>query len=322
MQLPDLQSFLPADLHHIADVIIDGLGVCCFNKTDSKNKFWEVAFLREAKHRLMINVDGTDYEISRDAKTVDFLVEDGSSAIYDTFKKGYLETAEKFRRTYAYKHDFRWVPNFVGEEVPHGKFIKLRTSAANRNRIPVTLARIPYSLFLTHTLTEDFVILAAKRSKNPRHGQVFGATNEEVRASIFAIKPTGLKIVVGNGGGGRACDQNSEANDNCVIDVPYKAGIELRFTNMDDPKKKLMEAAAKAAPDATVLSARGIPDRLKVRNFLEGDFSYYYEVIDVEGGEITLWASRRDKSGANRLGDCNLVRVESDEIGSLAQLLE
>ena len=332
MLTPNLENYLSTDLHHIANVIIDGLGICCFNDTNSQNKFWEVAFLREKKHLLKINAGGKEYEISPDVKTIDFLVNDGSNEPYDTFKKGYFEVGKEFYRTCGHESDFRWVPNFVGDEVPHGKFIKLRTRAENRNRIPVTLVRIPYAVFLTHSVTKDFVILAATRSKDPRHGQVFGATNEVVRGSMYATKPTGLKIMVGNGGGGRACELNSEKIDNCVIDVPYKAGEILRveLTNMDEPKKSFMEAAAKADVRAIVPPSRSVPERLKVRNFLVGDFSHYYNVIDVEGSELTLWASKREQSGPstkdrrglNRLGDCNLVRVESDEINSLEPLLE
>lgn len=323
MMLP--QNFLPADAGTaFARFIIDGLGICCFNDTDPNNKFWEVAFLRRTDHFLKINVGGNEYNISSEVKTIDIVVDNGSNAHYTQFDKGYLKVGEDFHRTCAHPCDFRWVVNFVGEEVPHGSFKELKTRDANGDPVRVTLVRIPHSLFYTDTVTDNFVILSPQKLNGSSHGMILGATNETIGAWILAENPRGLKIVVGDGSGGGACDPASGELNNCVIDLPYEAGqiLDVNLTNMDEPKRIVLKDEADAAKTFP-RAASPMPERLKVKNYLEGDFHLYYDVIGTNGEELTLWAAAREsKEGAHKLGDCNLVRIEDDEVKSLARLIE
>ncbi|HZH30031.1 MAG TPA: hypothetical protein VEY11_04655 [Pyrinomonadaceae bacterium] len=319
------QNFLPANAGTaFARFIIDGLGICCFNDADPNNKFWEVAFLRRSDHFLKIKVGGDEYNISSEVKTIDIVVDNGSNTHYAQFSKGYFEGGADFHRTCAHPYDFRWVVNFLDKkEVPHGNFKELKTRGMNSDRVGVTLVRIPHSLFYTDTVTDNFVILSPQKLNGSTHGMILGATNETIGALILAENPRGLKIVVGDGSGGRACDPNSKENNNCVIDLPYEAGqiLDVNLTNMDEEKRIILKDEAGVA-ETSPTAASSIPDRLKVKNYLEGDFHRYYEVIETDGEKLTLWAAGRDSKDLNKLGDCNLVRVEDDEVKSLASLIE
>ena len=304
-------------------LILDGLGVCCFNDSDPRNKFWEVAFLRPSDHFLKVTVGGDVYNIAPEVKTIDFLTNNGSSQHYDEFKKGYFEAEDEFSRVAANRYDFRWVANFIGYEVPHGAFTGLQTRAMNRDRVGVTLARIPHSLFYTHTVTDNYVILSPKDLEDSAHGLIFGPTNEEVGALLLADTPAGLKIIVGDGSGG-ACDPKSEMINNCVIDLPHQEGgiLEITVENMDEPKRELLKDREGFWPSAAAERRQHIPKHLKVKNYLEGDFRRYYEVIEVEGDKLTLWAAGKHPNQHNRLGDCNLVRFETEDLTSLEALID
>lgn len=302
-------------------LILDGLGVCCFNDTDPRHKFWEVAFLRYSDHSLKITVGTDEYNIAPDVKTIDILTNNGSSHHYDKFKKGYLEIEDEFSRVSGNRYDFRWVPNFVGHEIPHGTFKGLKTRAMNRDRVGVTLVRIPHSLFYTDEVTDNYVIFSPKELDDPSHGLIFGPTNEVIGALLLADQPAGLKIVIGDGSGG-ACDSKAKTITNCVIDLSQEGGIlEVKIENMDDPKRQLLKDRDGFWPRAAE-RRQHIPKHLKVKSYLEGDFKYYYEVIDVDGEQLTLWAEPKDPEMKNRLGDCNLVRVETEDITSLENLVD
>lgn len=328
---------MSADVAHtFARLLIDGLAICYFNRISFEEKpFWEVAFLRYKDHELKIKVDVVEqgspdenevyereYKISREVNTIDFIVDDGSSTQYETFKDGYVRSPEKFSRACGDRYDFRRVVNFVGEDLPHGEFFGMRTG--RDSRVKVTLVRIPHSLFYTHRPTEDYVILAHKRRTDLRNGFIYGPTNELIGAMIYASKPGGGKIVVGNGAGGDKCEVTSEENKNCVIDLPpldkgfrYK----IKMDNMDIKKRLREDVAAESLSELTT-PLPSIPDRLKIKNYVKGDFYRYYDVINMTGEKLHLWAPKRQLKEHNKVGDCHAVRLETGEIHSLAELIE
>jgi hypothetical protein len=293
-------SAIPSSLYPVAYLTIDGLGVCSFNR----ELVWEVAFIRPG-HDFRVEVsqeeitgpgtgrvisNGTHY-VPEERERLELVVENGSQAHYDIYPKGAFTLDGAFSRESANSNDFRWVIDFVGREleVRHGRFVRLKRKN-ELGRVPVTVATIPNSLFYTDSVSRDAVILAPDDGTDPNAGggTVLGRTSEQIGAVILANPPGTLRLIGADGD----------------IELPYSRGhvYQISLTNMDD--RKLRERQA------------GVQNITYVR----GDFSHYYDIIEVNGQHYELWAPVR--SNEARTGDCHAVTAGDPPVTRLMPLIE
>jgi len=298
-----------------ADLIIDGLGICCFDSRDAANPHWEVAYLRDARHEFELSIsemtlggeEGNSYpnEILGDFRTIHVIVEGGSNAHYAGYPNGYYKGGAPFERDInGDREDFRWVIDFIRDpsEVEHGTFVDLKQKSADRNRIPVTLLEVPHSLFYTKTLTASPAVFSTREHRDPCETDVLGHTNELVGAAVLTNGPS--RIIV----------QGRDWDGNVVVikDLEYKPNqyYQIGFKNMDKPKSEAYNS--KGIRAASV--GKG-----KLKDYQKGDFERFYDVIGVSGTEKSLWGRKRMEHG--RLGDCHVVMVNST-VPTLEPLLD
>lgn len=279
-QLPRVLASAPGRLAAI--LVIDGLSVCCFNKTGGE-KFWEVAYPRQAHHDLRIsiwNLDGANkpvggpiHDILVDRRVVrfDISLTNGSTDHYTQFPDGGPLTRD-FERLAPDNdpHDLAWLIDLAGPELKHG-FRGLLPR--NPRRSPVSLARIRHSLLCTLKPEDHPVVISPRRHNNPRHPDRFilGQNNTELVGVLLASAAGELRI---------ASDPAGLLN----IVLPYDETrrYQIEVINMD---------------------TRGAQH---VRPFARGDLHLFYDdVIDVSGEQKELWAIPSPSARVAPDGDCH-----------------
>ena len=306
-----LQQLLPnSTLTLVADLVIDGLGICCFDNRDPANPHWEVAYLRDAKHDFELSVSemtlsGEEVlsypdQIVGDFRTLSVIVQGGSNDHYTKYPKGYYQRPTLFERDVnGDRQDFRWVIDFIGNppEVEHGDFVGLK-----QHQVPVTLLEVPHSLFYTKALTASPAVFSTRTYTDPCETEVLGNTNALVGATVLTNGPSRVKIE----------GHDRHGNTTVIKDLEYKANqyYQIGFKNMDRLKND--------AHDNKGVRAAG-PNKGKLKEYNKGDFERFYEVIEVRGPEKSLWGRKRMEHG--RLGDCHVVMVNST-IRTLEPLLD
>lgn len=281
----------------IAELSIDGLALCCFNE-GAANPRWEVAFLREPDHRLRItimkmNSDGKPIaihhpssEIPGNVRSFNFELANGSRKHIDLYNRGGVEIPG-FSHTGVDSVDFRWMIDLG--TLDHGNVIgPIRKDAQHPDRVDVTLARIPHSLFYTNEVAVSDVILSPRRNGSPQGGTNVGRTNEETRAVIFASRSTEIQIV---------SDPPGSLN---VPAMPPDQGhyYLIAITNRDIP---------------------GTPTTM-VDGRIRGDLQHFYEIIEVSGEPRDLWALPRLLRIEG--GDCNPGFIRDPNVTTLQALIE
>lgn len=270
----------------VAALSIDGLGICCFNRRD---KIWEIAFLREEKHQLMLGIKEVDRagKIIKDvgtfgplgpSKLIQFSVDNFSDVHLNDFPQGFFRAAPGFSRDGDENYDFRWIVDFVEK---NGGFKKLKKPA-----FVVTIVRIPNALFYTKRVTTDSVLIAPDDSTDPeKDGTVLGRTNEVVGAALYA-KPisTGQKFIHI-----QHAQDTTTTPEPLVDPLPQVPGhlYEISLTNLDTTKARA--------------------DRAFVgKNYVKGDFQKFYEIMDcVNSTKLAIFAPPR--GGIRSVdGDCHV----------------
>lgn len=312
-----MQKLLPGSTATpVANLLIDGLAVCCFDRRVLDSRHWEVAFMRDEGHHFEIQVtertlegevvaSHSPYPVPPDFVTLDITLDNGSSDHYSRYGGGYYHTDAPFERDVDHDHnDFRWVVDFVGDEVGHGDFDGLRPKPCRNDQADMTLLGAPSSLFYTVRLSGSPVVILPRAHHDPCEGEVFGHTNEYVGGLTLADQPGRVRIK------GRSC----RGTMLIIEDLPHQAGryYEIMLTNMDIVKRQ-------AIFKNTGERAASPGDKMKVKDYKRGDFEYFYDLIAVTGEEQSLWGDKSVKHG--RLGDCHVVRV-NDTIQTLEPLLE
>src|SRR5436190_13809363 len=89
----------------VADLIIDGLALCCFNRDQKK---WEIAFLRDG-HAFEVMVKKLDRSgkitdqggprLVKNSRLIEILVSNGSAAHFGDFPRGFFKTSPPFSRS-------------------------------------------------------------------------------------------------------------------------------------------------------------------------------------------------------------------------------
>lgn len=305
---------------HVANLVIDGLAVCCFNRINPSNRYWEVLFLREGNHEFKIVVKKMNlqsgmisgepdppYTVPGTLTGLSISMDHGSNACYEQYGEGYYRPDSSFSRKGGDNPiDFRWVLDFVDpKEVPHGTFDGLRPHSTNPKLDGVTLLKAPYSLFYTQDVAQNLVIMLPREltEKDLSEGFVFGHMNDLIGACVHAQTPGRVKIK----------GRDSKGTEIIIKDLPYEEGYyyEIAFTNMEMLEMEMLSA------DAGLLATH--PSQEKVKNYKQGHFQLIYEVIGVTGPEQALWGLPQMTTA--RLGDCHSVRVNSSVVPTLEPVL-
>src|SRR5215207_7036833 len=276
MASPDFLSSVPGLC--AAELIVDGLAIFCFNHQNG-NKFWEVAYLRNPRHNLgieiqKVNAQGDpigapdEYAVDINLLSIDLRLTTGSDAHYQMFPRG-GPRADDFDRVARDNdpHDLQWMIDLAGPEPAHGNITRL-IPRGTANRVKVTLARFYHSLFFTENPSEHPVRLSPKRNIHPSGPGSFwlGPTNERMAGLLLATGPGEIRF------------------DGLAIDpLPYNANqhYKIEIINMD-------------THSAT-----------HIRGYAKGDFHLFYDVIDVDGDKKELWAVPRTIGIVAPDGDCN-----------------
>lgn len=290
----------------VAALNIDGLLICCFNH-GSGYKGWEVAFVRDGGHSLNLKVRIIDLRGKVLAERVqplpcglDFAelkVDNGSDSHYSHFPDGFFNRPSSFSRRGDDSYYLRWAIDFVGSEIPHGRFLNLVRKADQP--APVTIVRIPNSLFYTERVTHDSVIMTPQGSdENDARAFALGRSNEEIGGAVYSTRPGKIGLVDKAGNLVLGTDHNPILND------PHTQGqiYEISLMNMDVHKTS--------------------GKRLKTLSgaYVHGDFHYYYNYIKVSGDHYDLLAPSRVGPRAKD-GDCHGVMVSS-AVDTLIPLIE
>ncbi|MBD0369486.1 MAG: hypothetical protein ICV60_01425 [Pyrinomonadaceae bacterium] len=282
----------------VAEVSIDGLALFCFNNGEGARR-WEVAYLRPPNHRLVMTVmliNSNDEvadvlleptELPDAIRSLDISLANGSNNHLRLFPNGGVELPA-FSRNGEDSVDVRWAINMGDPALGHGELKGLKSRGnGNPDRVPVTLLRIPHTLFYTNDVTDSPVIISPQSADGPGNDPLFGRTNEETRGVIFADKPTDIKIV---------SDPPEALNIPTLTVVPgYFYRIVL--TNLDRPGEVQVRRAGR----------------------VRGDLRRYYDVLEVSGEPRDLWALPRRLRIES--GDCNPGFIANPRVPTLEPLI-
>jgi hypothetical protein len=294
----------------LAELELDGLALCWFNRAA---KWWEVAFLREVSaasknpHIFSICIEkkdqnnqtvGDPYNVPpehlRNVRRLNLQVGNGSNAHYTQFPKGYFGYESFDRAVGAHPLDFGWVIDFGGSELNehHGGFTGLKIPRA----FYATVLKVPHALFYTKEVTKDPMLLLERGKTDKSEGEVFGYTNELVGAHMLAETPGDVRLI------------GTDIQRHVLIDetLAYQEGhyYRLVFKCMEMRRRKIVSEIVKSGERKK---------KAKIKDYKEGDFDAFYEVIELEkGNRYNLWGPDRTVT-KGKLGDCNIVRIDPDE---------
>jgi hypothetical protein len=295
-----------------ANLLIDGLAICCFNHT---NQVWEVAFLRHNHHdhRLILDIDG-------DPNTpIEFLPKPGILIRIETvngkspvgFPDGFFDMGHIPDRTQAPANsdeaeNFRWAidlenPNDIG----HGPGHLVRPG------FPVTRAFIHNAVFYTRVLnTKDlFRLLVSEDGETMSPAQLqahlFGKTNNVIGADLTCADDGAINVIIDDGQG----------SPQTIGPLPHRSGNpwQISITNMrptptESRKESQRENHSVAGCDDGASLIMGKPKK--------GDFQLYYDPFELDDKtqQRALWGFPEPGplfvSGRT---DCNTVWVGTSE---------
>jgi len=187
-----------------AELVIDGLSVCCFNSTNAE-RFWEVAYPRPDNHELHITIQRLNgagqpvgqpvtHRIDALVNRISISLTNGSLEHYNQFPHGGPADPEFHRRAADNdRHDLGWLIDLKGHELGHGNFLRLMPKHPSR---PLSLANIRHSLFCV-LKPEDEEVRISPRSKNKPnapHSFPLGRTNTEVVGVLLATRPGEIRF--------------------------------------------------------------------------------------------------------------------------------
>jgi hypothetical protein len=145
-----------------AELVMDGLSVFCFNRTNTE-PYWEIAYPRLQRHQLLITIQELDgsgepigeeesYEVDDEGvKSFGISLSNGSLTHYEPnhFPLGGPSDPSFDRRAPTAPvdnpHDLGWMVDLTGDELQHGNAVLLPGHSSR----PISLARIRHSLFCT-----------------------------------------------------------------------------------------------------------------------------------------------------------------------------
>jgi hypothetical protein len=281
MVLPEVLASAPG--LRAAILVIDGLSVCCFNKT-GVDKFWEVAYPRQRQHDLRIAIwelDGADQPVGTDpiydeeldegVVRLNISLTNGSAAHYSQFPAGGPLTPD-FERLAPDNdpHDLAWIVDLAGPELKHdfGRLLP-----RNDRRSPVSLARIFHSLFCTLKPEDDPVVISPRHRNNPRHPdrEIIGRNNTEFVGVLQGTQAGEIRLV-------------SEPAGLLDLSLPHDQNKRFRIEIINTDTQLAQH----------------------VKPFVRGDLHLFYDdVIEVNGEQKELWAIPPKDGRFAPDGDCH-----------------
>lgn len=268
-----------------AELVVDGLSVFCFNKTDPDAKFWEVCYPRQGRHDLHINIqelDGAGNKVRPERPhPVNPLVErftisltNGSLEHYenDRFPEGGPKTAGEFDRNNPDNdsHDLRWMIDLAGDEIEHGEFLALLPRDERHRR---SIASIRHSLFCNLEPEAEPARISPLEDNDPDADGNFdlGPTNTFI-----------VGVLLGSDSG----------HIQFEFDPPLTSIEELEY---NENKRYRIE-----------IKNHDTGNPHQSGRFVRGDLRFFYEeLIDVSGPEKDLWAIPDPSKEFSPDGDCH-----------------
>lgn len=271
-----------------ATIILDGLAVCCFNK---KTLQWQVGFLQQPEHDVMLSVSTTRKEVIISNRPVtagsniSIYTERGITPDYeDTYKEGFFDRGSVNRKvtptTPNEKKNFRWVVDLEGQEdLDHGR-VRLKRPAK-----PIILTTISNAVFYSKEVTppppHHFLVLRDgidpnELPQNEPEKHEFGQVNDQVAGDIRCEDGGSVKIKI---------DEDIVASLDARPDRRYL----ISLSNMRQHQH---------------------PHGSHSRVFEKTDFSLYYDVIEVER-KFAMWGIP-PKFRSGRVS-CNISRLSVSE---------
>lgn len=271
-----------------ATVTLDGLAVCCFNKAQLR---WEVAFLQQPEHDLMLSIsEGVNVIFPRTrvdpTSSIKIYPLDGVTPDYqDAFKDGFFDNGPVNRKvdpvTPAEIENFRWALDMEDtNELPHGN-VALK-KPPTRATLTTILDAVFYTSEVTPNTPNDFFILPEgvdPNSLSPSELSAYqlGKVNDQVSADITCKE--GGKVVV------------EVDKSRIVLDAKPGVNYMIDLNNM-----------------------RRHHNHKHSTIFEKVDFSLYYDAMDVDS-KLAMWGIPPNFHSGRV--SCNIVRMGVTEDLSL-----
>jgi len=284
-----------------ANLSIDGLAICCFNKGD---KQWEVGYLHHPHHphNLVLNIDGhpqTPISLASAFNVISIKATGGQSPFgkfpLGFFDKDPIANRKKRPKSIDEAENFRWAINL--EEPPadigHG------SGHLHKPSFPVTRAFIEKAVFYTQTLPqksltrlfvgEDGTTMPDDQFKR----NLFGRTNNVIGADITCDR---IDVVIVFGDGRRQ-----------TLEPPlvHRPGDpwQISLTNMR-PDANVFDSASQSdehSHGSAVGLVRNKPNK--------GDFDLYYAAFELNEipEQRALWGFGELAALKSGRTDCNAV---------------
>ena len=284
-----------------ATVIIDGLGICCFNH---RRQLWEVGFLRntEHKHQLVLEIKRKlarekQTKVIDPAETNTIRIETiGGISPFKDFPNGFFDyprpdrKLEETQMSPDEKETFRWAVNLEDpSDIDHG------TGHLTLPEFPVTRTFIQNAVFYTKKLPKNNLsrLLVSEdgttMSDPGFEERLFGKTNTLLAGDI-ACEPTGgVNVVI----------EDMKGNST-VIWLEHTPGNpwEITLNNMRMPGHPVPHSG----------------------NREQGDFQLYYDAFELDDKtkQRSLWGFPEPRPTESGRTDCNTVWVgTSDDLDAL-----
>lgn len=293
MVLPEVLASAPG--LRAAILVIDGLSVCCFNKT-GVDKFWEVAYPRQRHHELRITIwelDGDDEPVGTDP-IYDNEVNEGVVRFNISHTNGSVAHYSQYPDGGPLKHDFErlapdndphdlaWLIDLAGSELRHDF---RRLLPRNHRRSPVSLASIFHSLFCTLKPEDHPVVISPRRHNNPRHPdrEIIGRNNTEFVGVLLATREGEIRLVSEPAG---------------LLDIRLSHNQNKRY------RIEIINTDTRLAQH--------------VEPFVRGDLHLFYDdLIEVGGEQKELWAIPPEDGRFAPDGDCHINGFGGDTLEEL-----
>lgn len=258
-----------------AELVIDGLSVCCFNKINTE-KFWEVAYPHKALHQLRITIHALDaarkeiepplhdVQVTSAVKTFGISLTNGSLTHYEPnhFPLGGPSDPHFDREVTSpldNPHDLGWMVDLAGEELKHGNAVLLPGDPSRS----VSLARIRHSLFCTLEPEEQEVRISPINQGSPTSAGSFSLplNNTQIVGVLLGTGPGEIRF------------ESDPAGSLNINPLPYSQTQRYRIKIINE--------------DSVTTQPHEPP-------FVRGDLQLFYGlVIEVDGVQKDLWAHSR-----------------------------
>jgi hypothetical protein len=300
---------LPHD-NATANLVIDGLAICCFNRKHKPDPRWEIGLLRHPDHHLEIMaVRGSErrpYSIPQTARSIEFTTSRGQKPDYSTYKDGFFDV-EKLDRPKRnkppvdpdHRENYRWTLDLDDDnDCAHGKIVDIHPPSYG-----ATVAYLDNALLYTITQTPSILYLVPEgfdprcKSEAELERYKLGLTNDQIGADI-TCKTNGAIIILVDG-------EEIDRLDHVPGDPWHICILNMRPHDHHPP-----------------------PLQGNTCDLERGDFQLYYDAVVTSKKRHEIWgfpmASQPDPThcAASRSGrtDCNTMRV-GENIDNLDDLL-